>query len=146
MMESSTAVVAADSEHAALNLAVARRYLAAVESREPIDAIIEFYSPDATQVELPNRLAPRGVTRGIGELREASARGREVMSAERYELRSAVAAGDRVALEVRWTGTAAVPLGSVPAGGELRAHFSVWLDFKDGKIVAQRNYDCFEEF
>jgi hypothetical protein len=107
---------------------------------------VDFYTPDATQVELPNRLVPKGVKRGIAELREASARGRQVMSAERYELRSAVAAGDRVALEVRWIGTAAVPLGSVPVGGEVRAHFSVWLDFRDGKIAAQRNYDCFEEF
>jgi ketosteroid isomerase-like protein len=144
-MESTTAVVAADSEHAALNLATARRYLAALEARQPIETIIGFYTPDAIQIELPNRLMPKGAKRGIAELREASARGRQVMSAERYELRSAVAAGDRVAMEVLWTGTAAVPLGSVPAGGEMRAHFAVCLDFDNGKIAAQRNYDCFEE-
>jgi ketosteroid isomerase-like protein len=51
-----------------------------------------------------------------------------------------------VALEVRWSGTLAVPVGSFPAGGEMRARFAVFLDFRDGKIVAQRNYDCFEPF
>lgn len=49
-----------------------------------------------------------------------------------------------MALEVLWTGTLAVPFGSIPAGGTMSAHFAVFLDFRDGKIVAQRNYDCFD--
>jgi hypothetical protein len=53
--------------------------------------------------------------------------------------------GDTVALEVLWAGTLAVPLGSLPAGSELRARFAVFLEFqKDGKIIRQRNYDCFD--
>ena len=38
----------------------------------------------------------------------------------------------------------AIPLGTLPAGGEMRARFAVFLQFRDGKIVSQRNYDCFE--
>jgi ketosteroid isomerase-like protein len=30
------------------------------------------------------------------------------------------------------------------AGGEMRAYFAVFFEFRDGKIVAQRNYDCFD--
>jgi hypothetical protein len=26
----------------------------------------------------------------------------------------------------------------------LRAHFALFLEFRDGRIVRQRNYDCFE--
>jgi len=26
----------------------------------------------------------------------------------------------------------------------MRARFAVFLDFRDGKITRQRNYDCFE--
>jgi ketosteroid isomerase-like protein len=26
----------------------------------------------------------------------------------------------------------------------LRAHLGVFLEFRDGRIVAQRNYDCYE--
>jgi ketosteroid isomerase-like protein len=26
----------------------------------------------------------------------------------------------------------------------LRAHIAAFLDFRDGKIIAQRNYDCYE--
>lgn len=49
-----------------------------------------------------------------------------------------------VALEVLWEGTLAIPLGSLPVGGVMRAHFGVFLTFRDGKIVQQHNYDCFE--
>jgi len=26
----------------------------------------------------------------------------------------------------------------------MKAYFSVFLDFRDGKIIKQRNYDCYE--
>jgi ketosteroid isomerase-like protein len=29
-------------------------------------------------------------------------------------------------------------------GDVMRAHFATFIEFRDGKIVAQRNYDCFE--
>jgi ketosteroid isomerase-like protein len=136
----------ADTEHAARNLATARRYLEAIERRGPPEQVLAFYTDDAVQVELPNRLVPRGARRDVAALREASERGRRVISAERYEVRSATAAGERVVLEVRWLGTVAIPLGGLAVGDEMRAHFAMVLDFRDGRIVAQRNYDCFEEF
>lgn len=49
-----------------------------------------------------------------------------------------------VALEVLWIGKLAVPLGNLQAGSEMRAHSAMFLEFRDGKIVDQRNYDCFE--
>ena len=79
--------------------------------------------------------------RGLPELLEGAERGQKVMS---YEVLSALASGGRVAMEVQWTGTLAVPLGSLPAGEQMRARFGVFLDFRDGRIAAQRNYDCFE--
>ncbi len=66
------------------------------------------------------------------------------MSAQRYELLHAVTSGDDVALEVRWTGTLAVPVGGLPTDGEMRARFAVFLEFRDGRIRRQRNYDCFD--
>jgi ketosteroid isomerase-like protein len=67
-----------------------------------------------------------------------------MMAAQRYEVLNAIGSGDRVAVEVRWTGTLAVPLGSLPAGGQMRARFAIFLELRDGRIVRQRNYDCFE--
>ena len=107
-------------------------------------ALAEFFAPDVLQEEFPNRLVPTGARRDLDGLLEAAERGKQVVSAQRFEVRNAVAAGDRVALEVRWTGTLAVAIGTLPAGGTMRAHFAVFLDFRDGKIAAQRNYDCFD--
>ena len=138
--------VYADSEHAAHNLAIARKYLEAIERRGPVAELLAFYTEDAVQVELPNRLVPQGAVRNVAALRDASERGRRAISAERYRVRSAVAAGDRVMLEVLWIGTLAVPLGALVPGDAMRAHFALVMDFRDGRIAHQRNYDCFEPF
>ena len=62
--------------------------------------------------------------------------------------RSAVAlfSGSRVAVETIWTGTLAIPLGSIPTGGQLRAQFGVFFELRAGQITRQRNYDCFDPF
>ena len=125
-------------------VALTRRYLDAIEADggDPL----AFYDPAVVQVEHPNRFLPGGATRDLAAIREAAERGRRVLTGQRYEVRSAVASGDRVALEVLWTGTLAVPVGTIPAGGEMRAHFAMFLEFRDGLIVRQHNYDCFEAF
>jgi ketosteroid isomerase-like protein len=125
------------------NLEIARRYLASVGRAEGTDSIA-FYADDAVQVEFPNRLTPNGATRDVAALREAAARGSKVMTAQRFELLNAVASGDQVAIEALWIGTLAVPFGSIPAGGQMRARFAIFLTFRDGRIVRQHNYDCFD--
>jgi ketosteroid isomerase-like protein len=129
---------------AAANLEVVRRYLASLESGASEDEVAAFFADGAVQQEFPNRLLPNGARRDVAGLREARARGRQLMRAERYEIQSAVAAGDQVALEVIWSGDLLVPLGSLQPGDRMRAHFAVFIELRAGKIVAQRNYDCFD--
>jgi ketosteroid isomerase-like protein len=135
-----------ESSTEAANLQAARRYLSAVESGATGDALAAFFTDDVVQEEFPNRLVPTGARRDLRALLEGAERGQTVLTAQRYEIRNAIASGDHVALEVLWTGTLAIPIGSVPAGGEMRAHFGVFLEFRDGRIAAQRNYDCFDPF
>ena len=128
-----------------------RAYLAAIEQSTAADAPdleggLAFYHPAVQQEELPNRLVPAGAVRDLPALREAAARGRAVLRGQRYAVRSAMTQGTRVALETLWVGELAVPVGSLPVGGEMRAHFAMFLEFEDGLIRAQRNYDCFEPF
>jgi len=66
------------------------------------------------------------------------------MTSQKYEIRNELASGDKVALEIDWTGTLAVPFQTISTGGQMRAYFAAFLEFKDGKIVPQRNYDCYE--
>ena len=69
-----------------------------------------------------------------------------MLRAQRYAVRSALVQGTRVALETLWIGELAVPIGALPVGAEMRAHFAMFLDFDGDHIRAQRNYDCFEAF
>ena len=123
-----------------------RRYLTAIEQGATGDALAAFYTPDAVQEEFPNRLMPNGARRDLAAILEGAVRGQKVLTAQAYQIVSAVESGDRVALELIWTGTLAVPIGSLPAGGQMRAHFAVFIDMREGRIASQRNYDCFDAF
>jgi ketosteroid isomerase-like protein len=126
------------------NLEIVKRYLRAIEAGATGGALAAFYAPDVVQEEFPNRLVPNGARRDLAALLEGAERGQRVLRAQRYEILGAVEARDTVALEVQWTGTLAVPLGALPAGGEMRARFAVFIELRDGKIARQRNYDCFD--
>jgi hypothetical protein len=86
------------------------------------------------------------VGRGAANQAEAGERGRSVLRGQRYAVRSALVQGSRAALETMWVGVLAVPLGTLPAVGEMRAHFGMFIEFEGDRIKAQRNYDCFEPF
>src|SRR5262245_5032101 len=125
-------------------LELTRRYFAALEGGATGEALAAFYAPDVVQEEFPNRLAPHGARRDLAAILDAASRGQKVMASQRYELLHVVADGDRVAVEFRWSGTLAVPVGSLKAGDEMRGRFASFLEFRDGRIVTQRSYDCFK--
>jgi len=120
--------------------------LAAIEAGAVGDDLAAFFSPDVEQIEFPNRLVPTGARRGRSEMLEGALRGQKVLCEQRYQVERAFADGNAVVLEVLWVGTLAVDRGSIPAGHEMRAHFAVVLELSDGRITAQRNYDCFDPF
>ena len=128
------------------NLERARRYLAAIEGSTAHGGPGAFLAPDIIQIEYPNQFVPNGATRDRAAMADAAERGRRVIQTQRYEVRTAVANGDEVALEVLWVGILAVAIGSLEIGDEMRANFGVFLTFRDGLIARQRNYDCFEPF
>ena len=54
--------------------------------------------------------------------------------------------GDDVVAELEWSGTLAVPVMDLPAGSEIKAFVAMFITFRDGKIISQRNYDCYPPF
>jgi len=123
-----------------------RRYLAAVASLRSADDLAEFHAPDIVLQELPNRISPQGRVSRAAEMRAAFGRGRQLLRSQNFELQRLVEAGDDVAAEVVWTGTLAVPFQNLPAGAEMKAYIGMFLTFRDGKIVSQRQYDCYPPF
>ena len=128
------------------NEQVARDYLAALEKGDVGERLEQWLAPGFEQIEFPNPLNPKGQTSDLASAIERSIRGLAILSSQRYEIRNVVADGDRVAIELDWTGVLAIPIASLAAGAEMRAHFAIFLQFRDGKIVRQRNYDCFMPF
>jgi ketosteroid isomerase-like protein len=126
------------------NLETARSYLKAIEQGETGARLSEFFAPEVVFEEFPNRLTPLGKKRNLAEGLEGAEKGKKLMSRQMYKIKHEMANGNRVALEVEWTGTLAVPFGQIPAGGQMKAFFAVFMEFREGKIVRQRNYDCFE--
>src|SRR6185436_16585011 len=107
---------------------IAKTYLAALEAGATGDALAAFFTGDVVQEEFPNRLTPSGARRDLAALLDGAVKGQKVMRAQRYEVLNAVESGATVVLEVRWTGTLAIPLGTIPAGGEMRARFAMFLE------------------
>ena len=126
------------------NLALARQYLKAIESGASAEEMAQFFAPDVIVEIFPSKFFPNGSRDNLTGILAAAKRGKKAMTTQTYAVRNALASGDQVALEVDWAGTLAVPFQTIPAGGQMRAHFAAFLLFKDGKIVSQRNYDCYE--
>jgi ketosteroid isomerase-like protein len=125
------------------NLEKVQGYLKSIEKGD-FAYIADLFSPDAFMEQLPNRIYPNGIRSGVSKMAEAFEKGRQLLSSQSYEIRNAVAEGDRLSIEVLWTGTLAMAFGSLGEGSQMRAHSAMFFQFKDGKIISQRNYDCFE--
>jgi ketosteroid isomerase-like protein len=125
------------------NLDTARRYLKAIEDGDA-SYVMSLFTPDAVFEQLPNRIYPNGLRAGVSQMAEAFEKGRKILSRQTYEITNACTTGNIVALEVLWTGTLAIPFGTLAAGSNMSTHSAFFIEFRDGKIAAQRNYDCFD--
>ncbi len=125
------------------NLEKARRYLKAIEQADA-NYVLSLFSPDAVIEQLPNRIYPKGLRASVSQLPEAFEKGRKIFASQTYEITNQAVTGDLVALEVLWTGKLAIPFGTLTVGSEMRTHSAFFIEFRDGRIVAQRNYDCFD--
>jgi ketosteroid isomerase-like protein len=103
-----------------------------------------FWHPDAEQIEYPSLMRPAGHRRPLAEMLAAGELGRQVISGQHYDVHTAIEAGDRAAVQLTWTATVAKDLPGVPAGTRLRAHVAAFYEFRDGLVLRQSSYDCYE--
>ena len=126
-------------------LMAARRLLGAIETGD--EAVLRrIYAQDALQVEHPNRLKPKGDRRQIDKMMADLKRGKAMLRSEHYDVLTATAAGDFVALQVKWTGVVNVPVGALQPGDAMVCESGIFLRFQGDRVVEQHNYDCFEDF
>lgn len=125
--------------------ALTRAYLAALEAGAEAE-VFAFFHDEIEQIEWPNLLAKAGAKRDLAYLKASFAKGMKVIANQRYDVKKLIADGDEVAFEAVWTATLQVPIGSLKAGDTMTAYIASFLTFRDGLIVSQRSYDCFEPF
>lgn len=128
------------------NLAAARHYLELVERFAQPDEFAGVLHPAIQHEEYPNLLMKNGSKRDYDTMVVGPQQGRKILSENPYEIINSFAAGDWVTLEVVWTGTLAIPLGAMPVGYMMRAQIATILQFKDGMIITQHQYDCYDPF
>ncbi|MBS1532292.1 MAG: nuclear transport factor 2 family protein [Bacteroidetes bacterium] len=126
--------------------AIAINFIRAVESRKSADELHRFFHPDMEQTEFPNAVTKNKTVRTIKDSKSAAEKGSKILSKESYEITKKHAIGNTVIIEAEWTGTLAIPVGNIPAGGEMKAYFAQFYEFEGDKIFRIRNYDCFEPF
>ncbi len=123
-----------------------RAYIAAVEGGAVGEDLAAFYHPDVVQYEFPNRLVPNGAQRELDDILRGAESGSKLMDRQIYDIHTVTELGDRVILEYTWTGYPRTPVGSVRPGEAMRARICQVIEYEDGLIIRQRNYDCFEPF
>lgn len=130
----------------AANLATALRYIQLVEEFAQPEAFAEVLHPQIHHQEFPNALMPNGSQRDYATLVVGPQQGRKILRENHYAIENSFAAGDWVTLEITWTGILAIPFGALVPGDSLKAHIATILKIVDGKIIEQRQYDCYEPF
>ena len=123
---------------------VVLRFLEAVAEGHGAAELELFLHPDFRQRELPSLVKPWVAERGRAETVRGAEAGRQLLASQRYDVDEVVECGERVVLQLRWTGVLATGFQGLEAGDELRAHVALFATLQDGLIVHQASYDCYE--
>jgi len=108
------------------------------------DEIARFFHPDAKQIEYPSLMRPNGHRRGLDEMRAGVAVGAQLIADQHYDVHTSVDDRDQLAVQFTWTATVARDLGTLRAGTRLVAHVAAFYLVRDGLILRQSSYDCYE--
>ena len=120
------------------------RLYAAISAGATGDELAAYFHPDAQQIEYPSLMRPHGHRRGLAEMRAGAAIGAKMISDQHYEVHTLVENGDRLAVQFTWTATVTADLGAVRAGTRLVSHVAAFYVFRDGLVLEQSSYDCYE--
>ncbi|MBD2701300.1 nuclear transport factor 2 family protein [Spirosoma sp. BT702] len=127
-------------------LALAKQHLDDISKGKAGQDLAGYYSEQIQQIEYPNRLNPNGGVSDFHTLIKRSEKGKQIITTQSYDIQKEYVYGNTVILEVIWKGVFSIPIGQLVPGDEMKANFALFMEFENGKIIRQRNYDCFEAF
>src|SRR5262249_10172957 len=103
-------------------------------------ALARVLHPDVRIRELPNLMNRDGGERDRARALAAFERGRGLLSAQSFDVHSAVVDGDTIAARSTWRGTLTA------TGQELTAHIASFTKMRGNLIYRHATYDCYEAF
>ena len=129
--------------HEETNITAALSFVRAVEAMDG-SKMEGFFAPDVEQIEMPNAFKPAGQVRDLRALAADIDKSKGIIEQQKYDILNTVAHGDIVVLEMVWHGTVVTDLAPLHSGQKLRAQCVAVFEFRDGKVIRLRNYDCFD--
>lgn len=133
------------SEEEERNLEVARQYIEVVgDPASTSEDLKAFLDQSVVWREMPNRFAPAGRESDLATACASFEKGRAYLPRQIYTIRRMVASRETVVLEISWTGEVLKTIGPFPAGTRLSAQLAIFLRFRDGKIISQTDYPCYD--
>ncbi len=122
------------------------KYLQALSDGKTGDALDEFFTRDAVQIEFPNKFNPKGGKSDLETLKRRSEEGKAMLQKQTYLLKSELYRDNQAAIEALWEGVLAVPFLGLGKGDKMIAHFGMFFNFENGRIAIARNYDCIDSW
>lgn len=121
-----------------------RELYAAISAGVTGERLAAFFHPEAEQIEYPSLLRPHGHRRSLAEMRKGAALGATMVRDQRFDVHHVVERGEEAAVQLTWTATVAVDAGELLAGTTLISHVAAFYVFRDGLVLRQSSYDCYE--
>lgn len=122
-------------------------YLKFVESvPDDIERISEYISESIIQTEYPNQLNKKGQVSDYSDTLRRLKAAKGIIYDQKYNVRNYMETEDQAVVESLWEGKIVADMGPFKKDQLLTANFCMFFTIENGKIVAQRNYDCFQEF
>lgn len=125
--------------------AVVRRYYAVVSDLTSTEADLgPVLSSSLRVVEHPNAVTPHGAVRDLVGTLAGFRAGKGLLREQGFDVDEVLVQGERAAVRARWRGVVGVDAGTFRAGQELVAHVAAFLTVRDGQVVDQETFDCYE--
>ena len=118
----------------------------ALESGVHGEELRRFFHDDAEQIEYPSLVDPRVGRRGLDGMITASELGAGLLAFQRYDVRRWIESEETVVCQAEWHAELAKDAGPLREGQHLHTYSILIFTFRDGKIIRQEAYDCYEPF
>lgn len=127
-------------------LTTVRALYSALEAGQHGEALRRLFTDDATTLEHPNALKPRGARYSLEEGLAASAAGAGLLESQQFDVQSAVEFEDTAIVRLTWTGVVARDIGPFHEGQVLTAHIAQFIRVRDARVASIETFDCYEPF